>query len=230
MRSLFCLFSVLSLPALAAGLNDTGVTTCYDGNSLIACTTANTGDSATYPRQDARFGRDAAQQAGKLPAKIGGGAAGFDFTPFDVRGNPLALTGTPPVPSATPACVRDNVTGLIWEGKTPAYKDLTYTWDNANALASVYRNPAVGLCGTSIGWRLPTRRELLSLVHRGTQHPAIDTSYFPNTATSFYWSSDNVNVNTVPPTDLWIVSFIDGTSEPRPKTERFAVRFVRSGS
>ena len=72
---------------------------------LVACSVANTGNAAAYPRQDARFGRDAAQAAGQLlPAKTGGGAAGFDFTPHDADGFVINLTGTPPVPSATPAC------------------------------------------------------------------------------------------------------------------------------
>ena len=56
-------------------LNDTGQALCYDGATLVACTSANTGDGATYPRQDGRFGRDRAGMA-----KVGGGAAGFDFT------------------------------------------------------------------------------------------------------------------------------------------------------
>ena len=103
MRALLCLFSLIALPApwpaLATGLNDTGVTSCFDGTTLVTCTAANSGDSAAYPSQDARFGRDAARAAGKLPAKIGGGAAGFDFTPLDASGNAIALTGNPPVPA-----------------------------------------------------------------------------------------------------------------------------------
>ena len=31
MRSLLCLFSLISLPALAVGLNDTGIDFCSDG-------------------------------------------------------------------------------------------------------------------------------------------------------------------------------------------------------
>ncbi len=101
--------------------------------ALEDCSAANTGDTAPSPRQDARFGRDAAAKAGAL-TKTGGGAAGFDFTPLDTSGNTITLTGTPPVPSVTPACVRDNVTGLIWEVKTNdgglRDKDWTYTWYN----------------------------------------------------------------------------------------------------
>ncbi len=103
----------LLLPALAAAqtapLSDTGQTQCYNGTTLVPCTAANTGNTAPYPGQDGRFGRDAAQAAGALPAKTGGGAAGFDFTALDVGGNATTPGGH--------ACVKDNVTGLTWEVK-----------------------------------------------------------------------------------------------------------------
>ena len=222
MRSLLCLFSLISLPALAVGLNDTGVTACFDGSSLVACTAANSGDDALYPSQDARFGRDAAQATGKLPAKIGGGAAGFDFTPLDASGNAIALTGTPPVPAATPACTRDNVTGLIWEVKTAANMNATFTWPNADSYAFTANN--AGLCGAHSGWRVPTRRELLSIVHRGTHSPAIDTNYFPNTASDWYWSSDvYASVPAIP----WVVDF--GYAGAGFQSGYNHVRLVRSG-
>jgi hypothetical protein len=86
-------------------LNDTGQTQCLNvaGTALEACSEANSGDTSPYPRQDGRFGRDPA--AGK-PGISGygkpAGSGGFAFTPLDVNGNPIALTGNPPVPSETP--------------------------------------------------------------------------------------------------------------------------------
>ena len=63
----------------------------------------------THPSQDARYGRDA-----QAMARIGGGEAGFDFTALNASGQT-----TPPTSGATPhPCVRDNVTGLVWEVKT----------------------------------------------------------------------------------------------------------------
>ena len=56
-----------AVPVHAAGLPDTGQDLCDNGSHvLVACSTANTGDAATYPRQDGRFGRDAAAAAGTL--------------------------------------------------------------------------------------------------------------------------------------------------------------------
>ncbi|MCH8543030.1 MAG: DUF1566 domain-containing protein [Alcanivorax sp.] len=50
-------------------------------------------------------------------------------------------------------------------------------------------NDGEGLCGIN-DWRLPDRRELHSIVHYGsTSGVWLDTTHFPNTASSAYWSS-----------------------------------------
>jgi Protein of unknown function (DUF1566) len=221
-------------------LNDTGFNQCLTNtNTLAPCATANTGDNAQHPRQDGRFGRDAAAAAGVL-TKIGGGAAGFDYKPLDAAGNVIPLAGSPAVPSATPACERDNVTNLIWEVKT-ASGDLRdqnwwYTWfdgtigapdtgigvlsdhcfngarcDTLKYAADVN---AAGLCGMNSGWRLPTRRELFSIVDYSAYNPSIDLNYFPNTEilnVSLYWTSEQGPG--VPPTPfIWAVEFQSGLS------------------
>lgn len=56
----FSLLLAIAAPAHAVGLNDTGQDSCYDGSAMVACDTANSSDAASYPRQDGRFGRDAA--------------------------------------------------------------------------------------------------------------------------------------------------------------------------
>jgi hypothetical protein len=171
-------------------LNDTGFNLCLvGGNTLAPCSSANTGDATQIPRQDGRFGRDAAATAGVL-TKVGGGAAGFDYTPLDASGAAIPLTGNPPVPSATPACVLDNVTNLVWEIKTAdaSLRDQNwyYTWFDGTvgapdtglkvlsdfcfngARCDTFKYAAdvnaSGLCGMNTGWRLPTRRELFSIV------------------------------------------------------------------
>lgn len=111
-------------------LNDTGITLCgnYDAenegqwSSTLNC--ADTGATQTSSGtdqygntvpagQDAHYGRDALAASGQL-IKIGGGSAGFDFTKLDASGNDLPETAT------AWSCVRDNVTGLIWEVKDPS--------------------------------------------------------------------------------------------------------------
>ncbi|MDG4550403.1 MAG: DUF1566 domain-containing protein [Candidatus Contendobacter sp.] len=242
---------LLSSAAPAAGLNDTGQQTCDDGfGALVVCTVANTGDAATYPGQDGRYGRDAAATAGAL-TKTGGGAAGFDFTALNATGAP-----TTPTSGATPhPCVRDNTTGLTWEVKTDdgslRDKDWTYTWystDGATNGGNAGNNSVTTTCGGTLAscntqdyiaavntapglcnftdWRLPSVRELQTLVHYGALNPAIDTTYIPNTASHQHWSALSYGPD---PAFAWSIYFVDGSGIPYHKSTfgGFRARLVR---
>ena len=220
--------------AQAAGptglLNDTGQTQCYNASDVAGpCDAATTGDAGARPRQDGRFGRDAA-----APAKVGGGAAGFDFTRIcwngDAEGSGTCTgtlvsngTGTATgTPGTDWACTKDNVTNLIWSLQTQSA-----TWN----AATVPTYPDAGhntpsRCGFATGWRLPTRRELLSIVHNGTSNPAIDGSYFPGTHSTYYWTSDTYAPN---PSVARIVYFVNGGTDADYETGTGFVRLVRSG-
>jgi len=93
-------------------LNDTGIT-----HSLLDETCVDTA-------QDCGFGRDATDN------DDADGHAGFSFTKLDSTGDDLAVSAT------SWDCVKDNVTGLIWEVKTNEGglrdRDNTYTWYNPN--------------------------------------------------------------------------------------------------
>ncbi len=107
-------------------------------------------------------------------------------------------------------CVADRVTGLIWSDET-----LSATWADANTAATGYDR-----CGIDDDWRLPTRRELLSLVHHGENGPAIDAGAFPATQSAPYWSSDTQGG------DAWTVDFSDGDTKRIARTETHAARLV----
>ncbi len=213
---------VSATPLLVMGkLNDTGQTLCYDGTNMVACATANTGNTATHPRQDGRFGRDAKATAGTL-AKTGAGAAGFDFTKVCMNGtlNCAGAASNAAAPAATAwACTQDNNTNLVWSLETQSA-----VWANATTTLPTNANNA-SRCGFNSGWRLPTRRELLSIAHHGTPVPAIDVAYFPATVSSFYWSNDTY---APVPAVAWYVDFNDGFPAVRFKTSSLAVRLVRS--
>lgn len=90
--------------AVLGDLPDTGVNQCYDNSGEIPC------GSAAFPRQDGDGGRDSVVQ---YLRKIGKGEKAFDFTKLDQFGDEV------PDSSNDFACIRDNVTGLIWELKEP---------------------------------------------------------------------------------------------------------------
>ncbi len=95
-------------------------------------------------------------------------------------------------------CVRDDVTGLIWEGKTNTFSlhngTLTFTNHGDGRSGDVSRLVSYAndnaLCGFS-DWRLPSVGELQSIVdHSPTSGPRIRLPDFPNTVEGFYWSSE----------------------------------------
>jgi len=207
--------------------------------------------ATSFPGQDAVYGRDAAAFARKL-TKIGSGSAGFDFTKMCRNGEVAGEGKCPPnpVPGSGKnnwACTRDNTTGLLWEVKTASGlrgKDNTYTWfkqdASVNGGADGLKNGgrcegsdcdtksyveavnASGLCGVS-DWRIPTKRELLSIVDNARFNPAIDKRYFPNSQSSHYWSS-------LPSADqdnsAWQVYFRFGEASPDKKSQGNLVRLV----
>lgn len=226
-----------SAHAQTGRLNDTGQTSCYNAaNSAVACDAATAGNTGTRPHQDGRYGRDAARAAGGLPAKTGGGVAGFDFSCVLWNGTVIngtnctvgLVANTTGTASGTPAtdwaCTKDNTTGLVWSLQTQG----TVTWNMATAAgyADAGHNTP-GRCGYSTDWRVPTRRELLSIVHYGSSTaPRIDTTYFPATQSNWHWSADTF---TPLSTFAWIVHFSSGDTSANSKAVNHFVRLVRNG-
>ncbi|EJL6492769.1 DUF1566 domain-containing protein [Vibrio cholerae] len=223
-------------------LNDSGVDWCADGNqNNLDCPVQG------FEGQDGDHGRDALARKGQLQ-KVGAGSAGFDFTKLDGNGEEL------PESASDWSCVRDNVTGLIWEVKQPAgsagLRDAnhTYSWYNpdnstnggnagtqnggscqgsaCDTQAFVNAVNSQGLCGAS-DWRLPSVNELLSIIHNGRVEPAIDQNYFPYTPKySWHWSSSPYASNSG---YAWGVSFDEGGVYYGNKHGSHHVRLVRSG-
>lgn len=242
-------FNVVTAKSSIA-LNDSGVGLCYDDTTSAACSTVAV-DGGSHPRQDARIGRDAA--AGVMPlTKAGAGDQGFDYTKIDKNGSDLAsgvALGNGPTDWA---CTRDNNTGLIWEVKQ-SVADLsnfvhTYTWYNSvnnyqgnagtpSSGSTCFTNGrcdtekfiadvnAVNLCGLS-NWRLPTLKELRSLVNHGQTNPAIDPTYFPNTQTNNYLTNTAYAND---PTAVWGINFATGIAGPVTRSVASNVRLVSDG-
>jgi hypothetical protein len=128
--------------------------------------------------------------------------------------------------------VSDNETGLMWmqcaEGQTwesnGGEGNCTgsvsfYSWDTASALAS-----DKAFAGYS-DWRLPDLKELASLVAEDRYDPAINSTIFPSTPSSSFWSGSlYVSYGNL----SWAVNFYYGSDIGDNRSSLRNVRLVRS--
>ena len=84
---------------------------------------------------------------------------------------------------------------------------------------------AAGLCGAS-DWYLPEREQLRTIVDYSRYNPSINQGYFPNTKSSYYWSSSPYANGS---TYAWGVSFGNGSDSSGSKVNHLYVRLVRGG-
>lgn len=207
-------------PLATAPLNDSGQWRCVKPNFGFTRQCGGTG-------QDGEFGRDAAHGG---PAD---GHAGFSFEKLGSQGEVL------PRDAADWSCVRDRVTGLVWENKTHdgglhdgnaryTNQDNDQAGDVSAFLAAVN---AAGWCGAS-DWRLPTRREAESLLDYSVAEgsPMLDSTWFTDSAAVLHWTRTRADLLAGGPHYRWAVSYHDGRSIwYGGMYGEFAVRLVRGG-
>ena len=131
--------------------------------------------------------------------------------------------------------VTDNKTGLMWQkcadGQYGALCDqgspATYTWQNALQRAKSL-NSTSGFANYA-DWRMPNIKELYSLVEITCAEPAINLAIFPSTINGLedhYWSSTPM-IYTNYGQHSRTVTFYDGSTDSRYKTENGLLRLVR---
>lgn len=220
----------VGIPVTGTPLNDTGIDWCADGaRNYLPCPVAG------FPGQDGESGRDLLEVD----------RDGFRFVKLDAAGNPLA-------PEAMAwHCVRDEVTGRVWEikGADGGLRDAawTYSWYRPDPTvnggdagyqgygacgggillcdtdAFVQAVNAQGLCGAH-DWRIPTVDELLSIIANDRYGPAVDTAFFPDSVPTWYWSSTPYPYG---PGGAWLVHFGHGYVYGDSKAAAAHVRLVR---
>lgn len=222
------LFTVMAisgaaLPALAGNNSgqaftswpDTGQTKCYDAanTEINPCPTAG----ASFHGQDAQYAGPA-----RSYTDLGSGM------------------------------IQDNVTGLIWEQKTnkdgvanysnPHDADNTYAWCDTNATTNGGGQGNCGgndtmaflaaLNGANFGghtdWRLPTIKELSTLVDWTRLNPAIAPVFVVSGLSMYYWSS---TTHAISSSYAWRLDFYSGQiwGENLKLNSSFNVRAVRGG-
>jgi hypothetical protein len=137
----------------------------------------------------------------------------------------------------------DNRTGLTWQrcplgtvlddGGTPTLladdrcvpsgsSPQTFSW-SAALLAAQALNSAGGFAGFT-DWRVPNRKELLSIVETRCTDPAINSQVFPDTpGDSFFTSTPSVTAQSA----VFTVEFGEGFELAVGKTSLLRVRLVR---
>ncbi len=115
--------------------------------------------------------------------------------------------------------VTDNKTGLQWQDD--------YS-DNGGDIKYAKWTDAIAYCedltlGGHSDWRLPNKKELLSIVDYGRYNPSIDT-VFTHTTSDYYWGSTAPASGTG---SAWIVYFSYGYTSHYDKSYDYYVRCVR---
>jgi hypothetical protein len=223
-------------------LNDTGL--FYDTeytNELEKKTPFNLrpefcADTSGFGQQDCSHGRNAQLLANNLSRSgINKNFNGFDFNILDATGN---IHDDPEKPWI---CVRDNHTGLVWEVKTDDGgihdKGHKYRWGGKTAKGDdfgeyypdwnvlVNGSNTNNFCGYN-DWRVPTLKELHSVIDYSRNMPTLDTVFFPNSTTGLYWTSSPVAESNE---QAWAIYLLEPVKTQRTRTDELYVRLVRGG-
>ena len=112
--------------------------------------------------------------------------------------------------------VTDSATGLQWQDDAVGS---SVGWQGA-----IDRCEVLSLGGHS-DWRLPNKKELLSIVDYSKYNPSINGE-FQSTTSSYYWSS-TTHANST--NSAWVVGFYYGYTNGDGKDDNYYVRCVRVG-
>jgi hypothetical protein len=167
---------------------------------------------------------------------------------YDSSGNTISCAGTGQDGAYTKlrsytdngATVTDNVTGLEWQkcsaGQSGSdcsinYWATSYNWYQASGTYNAsYNSGGYSVCTALYGsdWRLPTEKELISIVNYGIPFPSptISATYFPYTVSSGYWSYTTIATE---PAGAFYVNFSNSSNGGFYKYETLYVRCVRGG-
>lgn len=189
-------------------LNDSGTVLALTQEDLVDC---GTSDAVPNDQQDCNHGRDAQYLAGSLE-KVGSSIKGYDLTRLDDQGNEL------PPGTEVYACVKDNVTGAVWEAKNEIdgsmhadSRYMQYAYGNIDPGDSCpFYNPELGnFCNTETvtkilneinycgrnNWSLPSYKLVVGLENYGDLYSMSYNWPDPKVFTSKYYSHRPYNIH-----------------------------------
>jgi hypothetical protein len=118
--------------------------------------------------------------------------------------------------------VSDAKTGLTWQRCS-----IGQTWQDSTCkgvASSHTHKQATTLTKTKGGWRLPTVKELSSLVDTSRSNPTIDVSVFPATPSAWFCTASPYAGSA---SLAWYVGFLHGDTSPLNREQRHHIRLVR---
>lgn len=113
--------------------------------------------------------------------------------------------------------ITDNLTGLMWQS---IYNDNDYTWDEASSYCSSIRDAGY------TDWRVPSRKELLTIVDAAHYFPAVDSVFVGTLKSGYCWTNTTYVGDS---SGAWYVEFGVGQSNYRAKETPSYVKCVRGG-
>lgn len=121
--------------------------------------------------------------------------------------------------------VTDSKTALVW-----ARCSVGQSWNGSACTGTgtesyLTHQAALQHAAAQTGWRLPNVKELSSLMDEGCQNPVIDSAAFPNTPSTWFWSSSPYMSFTGVARG---VDFGDGGVVNGGRGNAYAVRLVRA--
>jgi hypothetical protein len=124
--------------------------------------------------------------------------------------------------TASNGTVYDTKTKLTWQQTAPSTQ---YTWGSATSTGTA-QNYCATLSLNGAGWRVPTYKELLTLVDLSQPGPgaSIDSTFFPGASTNLFWSATPLYGSSG--AYAWVVSFGGGTSQTNSVTVPTNIRCV----
>jgi hypothetical protein len=114
----------------------------------------------------------------------------------------------------SPDTVRDGATGLIWQRGIHSPRPWLGALEACEDLS----------LGDALDWRLPSLKELLTLVDEYALNPSTDLAAFPDTPAEWLWAS---TPGFAPPDYAQTVSFTDGFCTPAAVEQLYVFRCVR---